>query len=240
MTVLTPGRTDPAQPVSRPAPRALLLLIGCSLAVFLAVGLLVHWRVTGQFDRWLLGLVGSPEGSWTAQVAVAVTRLGDATPLLTILIVAGVLVPVRWGVGWRLIALPSAAAVVAFSTSSVIKQLTARARPPSVHWASTAHGFAFPSGHATTATAGYLVLAVLISGLMPTARRRRAVRGAGITVAFLVGASRIVLAVHWPTDVIAGWALGTAVAAATLALAQLPTGSGPSGHSAPPATEPPR
>jgi membrane-associated phospholipid phosphatase len=198
MTVLTPGRTGRAQPVSRPAPRALMLLIGCSLAVFLAVGLLVHWRVTGQFDRWLLGLVGSPKGSWTAQLAVA------------------------------------------FSTSSVIKQLTARARPPSVHWASTAHGFAFPSGQATTATAGHLVLAVLISGLMPTARRRRAVRGAGIAVAFLVGASRIVLAVHWPTDVIAGWALGTAVAAATLALAQLPTGSGPSRHSAPPATEPPR
>jgi undecaprenyl-diphosphatase len=240
MTVLTPGRTDPAQPASRPASRALLLLTGCSLTVFLAVGLLVHWRVTGQFDRWVLGLLGSPKGSWTARLADAVTTLGDATPLLTILILAGVLVPVRWGGGWRLLALPSAAAVVAFSTSSVIKQLTARARPPSLHWASTAQGFAFPSGHATTATAGYLVLAVLISSLMPTARRRRAVRGAGIAVAFLVGASRIVLAVHWPTDVIAGWALGTAVAAATLALAPLPTGSGPSRHGAPPATEPPR
>jgi membrane-associated phospholipid phosphatase len=84
------------------------------------------------------------------------------------------------------------------------------------------------------------VLAVRISGLMPTARRRRAVRGAGFGLAFLVGASRIVLAVHWPTDVIAGWALGTAVATATLALARLPTGSRHSGHSAPPATEPPR
>ena len=106
-------------------------------------------------------------------------------------------------------------------------QATARARPPSVDWASGAQGFAFPSGHATTATAGYLVLAVLISGLLPSARRRNAVRGAGIAVAFLVGASRIVLAVHWPTDVIAGWALGTAVAAATLALGRRPTGPRP-------------
>lgn len=98
-------------------------------------------------------------------------------------------------------------------------------------------GFAFPSGPATTTTAGYLVLAVLASSLMSTAERRRLVRGAGMTIAFLVGLSRIVLAVHWPTDVIAGWALGTAVAAVTLALARRPTGSGPG---RPPPTGPPR
>jgi membrane-associated phospholipid phosphatase len=141
--VLTPGRSDPAQPVHRPSSRLLLSVLGCSLAVFVAVG-----------------------------------PLGDAT-----------------------------------------------------------QGFASPSGPATTATAGYLVLAVLVSSLLPTAERRRLVRGAGMTIAFLVGLSRIVLAVHWPTDVIAGWAPGTAVAAVTLALARLPAGSGPG---LPPPTGPPR
>jgi membrane-associated phospholipid phosphatase len=46
--------------------------------------------------------------------------------------------------------------------------------------------------------------------------------------------------VHWPIDVIAGRALGTAVAAATPALALLPTGSGHIRCGSPPATEPPR
>jgi undecaprenyl-diphosphatase len=198
--------------------RVLLTMLGCALAVFAAVTLLVHGQLTSHFDHALLDSLAAPKGSWAAQAAVAVTSLGDSVPVLTILVLAGALAPVRWGGGWRLLLLPWTSATVAFLCASVIKDAMARARPPESGWASPARGFAFPSGHATTATAGYLVLALLVSGLIPMAGHRGLILGGGIAIALLVGASRVVLGVHWPTDVVAGWALGTAVAAATLAV----------------------
>jgi undecaprenyl-diphosphatase len=149
---------------------------------------------------------------------VAVTRFGDAVPVLTILIVSGALAPVRWGRGWRLLLLPWASATVAFLSASAIKDAMARARPAASGWATPARGSAFPSSHATAATAGCLVLALLVSGLNPVARNRGLVLAGGVAVALLVGGSRAVLGVSRPTDVIAGWALGAAVAAATLAV----------------------
>ncbi|MGZ4590853.1 MAG: phosphatase PAP2 family protein [Actinomycetes bacterium] len=201
-----------------PATGAVLTLLGAAASVFLAVLLLVLAHATAGFDATLLGWSAAAKQAGPAQVARVITTLGDTGPLLTILVLAAVLVPMRWGGGWRLLILPCAAAALAFAASSMIKHAVGRARPPAVDWAGPAHGAAFPSGHATSATAGYLTLAILVAGLLPAARYRAAVLAVGIGLPLLIGASRVVLAVHWPTDVLAGWALGAAVAAAALAV----------------------
>jgi undecaprenyl-diphosphatase len=218
MTLLAKDSAAPSAPVELPAMGMLLTVLGCALTVFAAISLLVRGRLTGHFDRPLLDALAAPKGSWPVDAAVAVTTFGDAVPVLTILIVAGVLAPVRWGGGWRLLLLPWASATVAFLSASVIKDAMARARPAASGWATPARGFAFPSGHAAVTTAGCLVLALLVSGLNPMARHRGLVLAGSVAVALLVGGSRVVLGVSWPTDVIAGWALGAAVAAATLAV----------------------
>jgi undecaprenyl-diphosphatase len=229
-----PSTTSPVWPTTTP----MLTVLAGAVIVFVTLTLLVHANVTGGFDRAMVDLMSASQGSWLAQAATGFTTLGDALPLLTILVLAGVLVPVRWGGGWRLLMLPWVAAALAFVASSAIKHAVGRPRPPQVNWAGSAHGFAFPSGHATSATAAYLVLAVLMAELMPTARRRVAVLGSGIALALLVGASRIVLGVHWPTDVLAGWALGSAVAAATIAITS--TTATAARHTAPTAGDPAR
>ena len=63
----------------------------------------------------------------------------------------------------------------------------------------------FPSGHAASSMIFYLSLALVLSAHSP---RRFAVAAAAIVLSLLVGASRVMLGVHWPSDVIGGWAFG--------------------------------
>ena len=73
----------------------------------------------------------------------------------------------------------------------------------------------FPSGHAMMAPVVYLTLAAILAA----GDRRSAVKvlllvgAAGLSIA--IGASRVFLGVHWPTDVLAGWTLEAAVALAS-------------------------
>ncbi|MEV4703402.1 phosphatase PAP2 family protein [Actinoplanes sp. NPDC049316] len=95
---------------------------------------------------------------------------------------------------------------------AVLKVLVGRDRPDLLDPVARATGYSFPSGHALNAalTAGVFVLV-----LLPVVRRRWMLwTGAGI-VAGLTGLTRIVLGVHWTSDVVGGWLLGVIVVAAT-------------------------
>jgi undecaprenyl-diphosphatase len=68
----------------------------------------------------------------------------------------------------------------------------------------------FPSGHATLSAVTYLTLGLLLAESSPTRRLKAYCVGLGMTLAVLVGASRIYIGVHFPTDVLAGWCIGGA------------------------------
>ncbi|MEU7907664.1 phosphatase PAP2 family protein [Actinoplanes sp. NPDC049118] len=106
--------------------------------------------------------------------------------------------------------------VVGGVLGALLKLLVGRIRPELLDPVASAPGLAFPSGHALNAT---LAAAVFVLVLLPVARggRRWLLWGAAIAVAVLTGLSRIVLGVHWTSDVVAGWLLGVAVVAATAA-----------------------
>ncbi|WP_119154976.1 phosphatase PAP2 family protein [Caldimonas tepidiphila] len=91
-----------------------------------------------------------------------------------------------------------------------LKRFIERPRPDLVPHAVDVLTLSFPSGHATMSAVVYLTLGALLASLQRTRRARLHAMAVAATLTVLVGASRVYLGVHWPSDVLAGWALGTA------------------------------
>ncbi|MEU4692874.1 phosphatase PAP2 family protein [Actinoplanes sp. NPDC023714] len=102
---------------------------------------------------------------------------------------------------------------------AVLKLLFSRARPEFLEPVAKASGYAFPSGHALNAALG---AAVLLLVLTPMVRGRRlATAGlwaAAIVLPLVTALTRVVLGVHWLSDVTAGLFLGAAIAVASAAI----------------------
>jgi undecaprenyl-diphosphatase len=94
--------------------------------------------------------------------------------------------------------------------SNLLKLAIARPRPDLVAHLIEVNTTSFPSGHATLAAVTYLTLGALLSRLEGRRRVKIYVLTVAVALTFLIGVSRIYLGVHWPTDVLAGWCVGSA------------------------------
>lgn len=93
------------------------------------------------------------------------------------------------------------------ATTWSIKFAVGRLRPPSLPGIE-ALSPSFPSAHATVALALYGFMALTVAAGAP--RHRSAILGCGVLLVFLIGFSRIVLSLHYLTDVLAGYAIAAA------------------------------
>jgi undecaprenyl-diphosphatase len=195
------------------------------LELFLALGLLVWGFIeigenvvqgeTHRFDKALLemlrepGDLDNPVGPWWFEAMVRdYTALGGAAvlALLTIFVLGYLLLA-----GKRANALLVIAAVVGGALlSHALKLGFDRPRPDLVARLVEVRTLSFPSGHAMLSAITYLTLGALVARVQGSARTRRYVMGIAVGLTLLVGASRVYLGVHWPSDVLAGWCGGAA------------------------------
>jgi undecaprenyl-diphosphatase len=94
--------------------------------------------------------------------------------------------------------------------SESLKLGFARPRPDVVPHGMQAYSQSFPSGHAMMSATVYLTLGMLLARTESSRRAKLFSLAYGALLAVIVGLSRIYLGVHWPTDVLAGWAGGAA------------------------------
>ncbi|MEX2150925.1 MAG: phosphatase PAP2 family protein [Steroidobacteraceae bacterium] len=191
-----------------------MLLVASALWVFLEVADEVLDGETRQFDeRVLLAFrsaadSGDPLGpGWVEELARDVTGLGSVVVLTFLtLAAAGFLLLERK----RHLAVYVLAAIVSGTIgSSLLKFGFDRPRPDLVAHGHVVYTSSFPSGHSMMSALVFLTLGVLLA----TAQVQRVMQFYVLALAILltvaVGLSRVYLGVHWPTDVLAGWAAGS-------------------------------
>ncbi len=175
------------------------------IVALLRAGVLANDRLV-RVDRSITNWVVDHRPGWLVETMKVVTSLADARVTVPVIAIAVIVLLVR-----RRPSLAVALVVSTVGTSMLIhwgKVEVQRARPPADVQLVSARGFAFPSGHAGQGTALYLGLAV-VTWLCTRRRSARVVAAMlGGCVALALGASRVVLGVHWTSDVIAGWTVG--------------------------------
>jgi len=213
------GTLPPAEPAAAPsAPR--LAWIALAIAGLIATALLAVQVRGGPFrwDRALMlalrvpGDTARPVGpDWLHDAMVEITALGSGTILTCVVVaVAGLLLVQRL---WLTAALVTVATLGGSIVAGQAKYWVGRPRPELVDHLVQVTGLSFPSGHATNSAIIYLTLAGLVAQVARGRAVRRYVLGLAVLLTGAIGASRVYLGVHWPSDVLAGWCAGTGWAA---------------------------
>ena len=183
-----------------------VVLVGGAVLAGLAF-LVRSWSVLERIDRGAANWGSSNATSFSTSVVRFVTQFGSS---LVVIALALVVVAIK-------IRSPRRGSIVAFLVvliagqnliANLLKVVVDRARPGGHHLAGFS-GASFPSGHTTTAFAAFAGFA-LIFGRERPARVQAIYMGVAAGAAAAVGATRVLLDVHWLTDVIAGAALGLA------------------------------
>ena len=207
----------PTRPPAR-TPRlalALLALIGAAVWAFFSIAGEVSEGETRAMDQAMLlwlrtpGDLNDPIGpGWLEVMVRDFTGLGGVGILsLVVLATAGWFLMRR---EVRTAGFVVLATTVGMTMSSLFKSLYERPRPDLVPHGTMVSTASFPSGHSMMSAVVWLTVALVIARSLDTLRLKVFVVTVAVFIVTLVGISRVYLGVHWPTDVIAGWSLGSA------------------------------
>lgn len=183
------------------------------LWIFLVLTEEVLGKDTHEVEKRIMLALRNPDDlhrligpSWLEHAAVNLTALGSVSVLtLLVVLVAGYFLVTRQFVSAALLAIASLGGTI---ISHVLKQLVARDRPDVVPHLARIHDPSFPSGHSLLSTVIFLTIAVILAHSVPDRRAKVYLVFSALLLAFIVGLTRILIGVHYPSDVLAGWTIG--------------------------------
>jgi undecaprenyl-diphosphatase len=178
---------------------------GVALVFFCWLAVAVTDGTTAAFDLRVRGLVHSWANPYLTHAMRGITNLGSPTFLICL----GVLLCWRLTVAKRLRAavILLLTAVGALMFDEALKECFRRPRPEAFFGAEPM-SYSFPSGHSVASCCFYGVMAAILSANVRSHTRKAAIWVAAAAIAFSVGLSRVYLGVHYPTDVLGGFAAG--------------------------------
>lgn len=191
---------------------ALALAVAC-LAGFTLLATLTEAAPT-ELDRRLLSAMRSHAApgqllgpKWIEQVVIGLSAFGGFLTLTIIVMAAFIRLMIkrqRLAALWVL--LTSAAGL---ALEQALKRVVGRPRPDIVPHLERVTELSLPSGHAMMSAVVYLTMALLVCRLVRRRHEKAAVLAAAAAFVLLIGSTRVLLGVHNPSDVLAGWLIGT-------------------------------
>jgi undecaprenyl-diphosphatase len=192
-------------------------------ALLLAFGFIADEVMEGatlKFDRYVLFAFRSSSNNfsapvgppWVQEMARDVTSLGSFSVLgLLLVAVVGYLLLIRKRERALLVLV---AVLGGVAVNSLLKLAFGRPRQDLFAAAARVFTASFPSDHAALSAIAYMTLAALLARTIASRAVRIYLIAVAITLVILVGVSRVYLGVHYPTDILAGWCIGSAWALA--------------------------
>lgn len=200
--------------IENPSLRSPWITIAVPSLLFLAAGLL--GGAGNQFDVaaiFSLAEFRTATQGLTGQ-ALVLTHIGGAPALVAILLVALALLAVARR--WRDLISLTAIVLGGRIMVELIKILVNRPRPNITPFPVDVFSLSFPSGHAGNTMITFLALALVAA----PPRYRTASVAAAMAASIVIGLTRPLLGVHWPSDIIGGWSFGIAWVLAGMALSR--------------------
>lgn len=190
-----------------------LALAASLLFVFIKTASEVFEGESHEFDTRVLMFFRNPQDlsdplgpRWFEEAMRDFTALGGTAVLgtITIFVVTFLIISAKKRTA-LLVAVSILGGVI---LSNALKWGFDRPRPDLVPHGMEVYTLSFPSSHAMMAAVVYLTLGALLSRTLTSPRMRIFLLSCAVALTMVVGISRVYLGVHWPTDVIAGWAVG--------------------------------
>lgn len=182
---------------------------------------------TGAFDDWGLHLYRTHDtlaprgGPWIHEAVRDITSLGGV--FLSTLITIGAVIALLFLRMRREAWLLGATVFFGWMLNNLMKWLVGRPRPEIVPHLTEAGGNSFPSGHSFGSAMIYIGLAIAFASLSRRHSVRYTLIGTAMVLSAMIAWSRVMLGVHFPSDVVAGWLGGAAWAFTAAALLYKPT-----------------
>ncbi len=206
------------QPIRRWfAQRDIVVVVSLFLIVALLLGFMQIADAVGDDElafeqRLMLALrePGAPQDPigphWFENMWLNLTALGSGDVVTLIaLIVLGYLAIVR---EWRMALVFTIAMIGAALGGTMLKGAFDRPRPEVIGRMIEVGSLSFPSGHSLISAVVYPTLGAMLARLVKHVRIKLYFVAVALLLMVLVGASRVYLGVHYPSDVLAGWMLG--------------------------------
>ena len=182
-------------------------LIGCLLLLFLLAKLCreVLEKEAFSFDRAFLLWLHQFANPGLDRLMLNITQLGNPEVVIPIAaLTLGILWIRRWRSEAKLFAIACLGGAI---LNTGLKLVFTRTRPDLWKRLIVEMSYSFPSGHALGSVVLYGIIAYFLAQAYP--KYASLFYAGAIVLVFAISFSRLYLGVHWPTDILAGWSIGS-------------------------------
>ncbi|MBH0168291.1 phosphatase PAP2 family protein [Fictibacillus sp. 18YEL24] len=179
------------------------VILSLCMLIFISLSFYSSSFIT-TFDSSLREQVLALRTEWLNEMVLAITHLGDAKVLAGLCLIGAIVLFIMKQ--WRNSLLLIGSILVSYGLNLLVKSMFQRERPLDFRLLEE-DGYSFPSGNAMVGTTFYLFAAVLLYQRY----QKRWILVSGALLPFLLGLSRVYVGVHYPSDILAGFALGIVI-----------------------------